>query len=90
VPLIASGEMTAYDLQFQNMFYTSVWVCENEEGFFSREEQVALLTQLTQCLSELGKVVQLSMLHKISQDKVAVEKLIIDVLCFDNEKLQIN
>ena len=51
---------------------------------------MALLTQLTQCLSELGKVVQLSMLHKISQDKVAVEKLIIDVLCFDNEKLQIN
>lgn len=30
------------------------------------------------------------MLQKISQDKVAVEKLIIDVLCFDNETLQIN
>ncbi len=48
---------------------------------------MALLTLLTQCLSELGKVVQLSTLHKISQDKVAVEKLIIDVLCFDNETL---
>jgi hypothetical protein len=69
------------------LFYTSVWVCDNEQGLFNKEEQIAILTLLTQCLSALGKVVKTLTAVTMMDDTKAVEKFIVEVRCLESQSL---
>ena len=36
-----------YNKQYRHLFYTTLWICRNEQNLFSKQEQIALLNYLT-------------------------------------------
>jgi hypothetical protein len=53
-----------YDTVFDIFIQISIFVCKNEQKFFSRDEQVSLLMLACQNIKLLGRVVSMNVISK--------------------------
>lgn len=78
----------SYNQQYSILFRTAVWVCDNKQNFFSKKDQVALLTYLMLNLYELGKVASAECLLQLAKNTQVIQHLYITIVGCNDANLQ--
>lgn len=77
----SQNSKSTFDEQYRILFYVKLWVSKNDQNLFTKNEQIALLHYVSQCLSELSKVVAYSTVLSVMQDYEAMQTLTVDCIC---------
>lgn len=80
-----------YDTVFEIFTQISIFVCQNAQKFFSRDEQVSLLMLACQNIKYLGRVVSMNVISKQLQNPKATELILVTgMLLNESELLNLN
>ena len=83
--------MLDYDTVFEIFTQISILVCQNEQKFFSRDEQVSLLLLACHNIKYLGRVVSMNVISRQLQDPKATELILVTgMLLNESELLNLN